>query len=69
MAINWWKIIVKNEKNILSENNEFNNADPFDIDLESVSKKRNYNYIKSDLINNLFEKENKTLNNKRKLKK
>ena len=69
MAINWWKIIVKNEKNILSENNDINNADPFDIDLESVSKKRNYNYIKSDLINNLFEKENKTLNNKWKLKK
>ena len=33
--------------------------DSFKIDPETLPKKRNYNYIKSDLINKLYKEEKK----------
>ena len=58
---NWWNnnLINKSKKDNNSDSKEMDKDDSFNIDPETIPKKSNYNYIKSDLINKLYEEEKK----------
>lgn len=60
---NWWNndLINKSKKDNDSDAKEMDKDDSFNIDPETILKKRNYNYIKFDLINKFYEEEKKPI--------